>query len=145
MHGFKGERVLMRIHIGERDKHDGRPLYEQIVAMLRKRGYAGATVLRAIMGYGASSHLRTDRFVELSLDMPVIIECVETEERIEAILPELDTMIGGGLITLERARVIMYRTDASPDQRRESAAIDISGGWTDAKRAPGGQPPGTDG
>jgi hypothetical protein len=61
------------------------------------------------MGYGASAHVRTDRLEVLSLDLPIVVECVETEERIEAILPELDEMIGGGLITLERARVIMYR------------------------------------
>ena len=109
MHGLKGERVLMRIHIGERDKHLGKPLYQAIVELLRARGYAGATVLRAIMGFGASAQLHTDKVLRLSVDLPVIVECVETEERIQAILPELDEMIGGGLITLERAQVIMYR------------------------------------
>jgi len=109
MHGFKGERTLMRIHIGERDRYHGKPLYEAIVALLRARQYAGATVFRAIMGFGASSTIRTDRLELLSLDLPIVVECVDTEERIEAILPELDEMIGGGLITLERARVIMYR------------------------------------
>jgi uncharacterized protein len=135
MHGFKGERVLMRIHIGERDKHNGRPLYQEIVELLRRKQYAGATVLRAIMGFGASSHVRTDRFVELSVDLPIIVECIETEDKIEAILPELDNMIGGGLITLERAKVIMYRPDLPVDQRRASAAIDITGSWeTGAER-----------
>ena len=128
MHGFKGERVLMRIHIGERDKHSGRPLYTEIVELLRRRHYAGATVYRAIMGFGASSHIRTDRFLELSLDLPIVVECVETEERIQAILPELDEMIGGGLITLERARVIMYRADVPADERAEGWAIDQGGG-----------------
>ena len=111
MHGFTGERTLMRIHLGERDKDrkSGKPLYQAIVELLRARQYAGATVFRAIMGYGASAHVRTDRVEVLSLDLPIVVECVETEERIEAILPELDEMIGGGLITLERARVIMYR------------------------------------
>ena len=109
MHGFKGERTLMRIHIGERDRYHGKPLYEAIVELLRARQYAGATVFRAIMGFGASSTIRTDRLELLSLDLPIVVECVDTEERIEAILPELDEMIGGGLITLERARVIMYR------------------------------------
>ena len=126
MHGFKGERVLMRIHIGERDKHNGKPLYQEIVEMLRRRHFAGATVLRAIMGFGATSRVHSDRFLELSVDLPIIIECVETQENIEAILPELDTMIGGGLITLERAQVIMYRPESPPDQRRESAAIDVN-------------------
>ena len=114
MQGFTGERTLMRIHIGERDRHEGKPLYQAIVELLRRRHYAGATVFRAIMGFGASAHLRTDRIEVLSLDLPIVVECVETEERIQAILPELDAMIGGGLITLERARVIMYRGDASP-------------------------------
>jgi PII-like signaling protein len=109
MHGFIGERVLMRVHIGSQDKHNGKPLYEAIVELLRHRHYAGATVLRGVMGYGASSRIHTDRFLELSVDLPLVIECVESEENIEAILPELDAMIGGGLITLERARVIMYR------------------------------------
>ena len=111
MHGFEGQRTLMRIHIGERDKYGGKPLYEAIVELLRRRHYAGATVFRAIMGFGASSRLRTDRIEVLSLDLPIVVECVDTEERIAEILPELDAMIGGGLITLERARVIMYRPD----------------------------------
>ena len=109
MHGFKGERTLMRIHIGERDRYHGKPLYEAIVELLRARQYAGATVFRAIMGFGASSTIRTDRLELLSLDLAIVVECVDTEERIDASLPELDEMIGGGLITLERARVIMYR------------------------------------
>lgn len=121
MHGFKGERVLMRIHIGEGDKHDGKPLYQQIVKLLRQKHYAGATVLRAIMGFGASSRIHTDRFLELSSDLPIIVECVETQEKIDAILPELDEMIGGGLITLERANVIMYRADV-PDAERSSTS-----------------------
>ncbi|HEX8850144.1 MAG TPA: DUF190 domain-containing protein [Gemmatimonadaceae bacterium] len=114
MQGFTGERTLMRIHIGERDRHAGKPLYQAIVELLRSRHYAGATVFRAVMGFGASARLRTDRVEVLSLDMPIVIECVETEDRIHEILPEIDAMMGGGLITLERARVIMYRGDASP-------------------------------
>jgi uncharacterized protein len=111
MHGLTGERTLMRIHIGERDKFRGKPLYRALVELLRERHYAGATVFRAIMGFGASSRIHTDRVEVLSLDLPIIVECVETEERIQAILPEIDGMIGGGLITLERARVILYRHD----------------------------------
>ncbi len=109
MDGLKGERVQMRIHIGERDKYDGKPLYHAIVELLRARGYAGATVLRGIMGFGATSELHTDRFLELSTDLPIIVECIETQERIDAVLPELDKMIGGGLITLERAQVVIHR------------------------------------
>src|SRR3981081_2302505 len=101
MRGLKGERVLMRIHIGERDKFDGKPLYAAIVELLRRRHYAGATVLRAIMGVGASSPLHTDPIAFLSPALPIVVECIETAERIDAILPELDEMIGGGLITLE--------------------------------------------
>jgi PII-like signaling protein len=118
MHGFEGERTLMRIHIGERDKHHGKPLYQLIVQLLRERHYAGATVFRGIMGFGASARIRTDRMEVLSLDLPIVVEVIETEERIQAILPELDAMIGGGLITLERARVIMYRPEQPPAERR---------------------------
>jgi len=109
MHGLKGERVLMRIHIGERDKHKGKPLYAAIVELLRAQHYAGATVYRGIMGFGASSTVHTDRIEVLSMDLPIIVECIETAERIDAILPVRDEMIGGGLITLERANVIVYR------------------------------------
>jgi PII-like signaling protein len=111
MHGLTGERVLMRIHIGERDKHHGKPLYEAIVHLLRERHFAGATVLRGIMGFGASAGIHTEKILRLSLDLPLVVECVDTEEKIQAILPEADQMIGGGLITLERARVIMYRPE----------------------------------
>jgi hypothetical protein len=111
LHGLEGERVLMRIHIGERDRFEGKPLYEAIVRLLRDRHYAGATVFRAVMGFGASARIRTEKLLDLSLDLPLVIECVETEERIQAILPEIDRMIGGGLITLERAHVIVYRPE----------------------------------
>ena len=130
MHGFKGERVLMRIHIGERDKYHGKPLYQAIVELLRERHYAGATVFRGIMGFGAHARLHTDKILDLSLDLPVVVECVESEERIDSILPELDEMIGGGLITLERARVIMYRPDLPPAERTQDGwPIDATGRW----------------
>jgi PII-like signaling protein len=111
MHGLTGERVLMRIHIGERDRHDGEPLYEAIVNLLRERHYAGATVTRAVMGFGATARLHTDKVLRLSVDLPIVVECVDTEEKIQAILPELDQMIGGGLITLEKVKVIVYRAE----------------------------------
>jgi uncharacterized protein len=126
MHGFKGERVLMRVYVGEMDKYDGKPTYSQIVELLRQRHYAGATVLRGIMSFGASAHVHTVRFVELSGDLPIVIECIETAERIDAILPELDRMIGGGLITLEKVNVIVYRAAVSPDQRTDSWPIDTT-------------------
>jgi PII-like signaling protein len=115
MHGLKGERDLMRIHIGERDKFKGKPLYAAIVELLRAQHYAGATVYRGIMGFGASSTVHTDRIEVLSMDLPIIVACIETAERIDAILPVLDGMIGGGLITLERANVIMYRPHSDAD------------------------------
>lgn len=134
MHGLKGERVLMRIHIGERDRYDGKPLHEQIVNLLRARGYAGATVLRGVMGFGASQHVSNQRMEFLAVDLPLVIECVETQEHIEAVLPEIDRMLDGGLITLERAKVILYRprrADAgeAPETRPEEHRIDITGDW----------------
>src|SRR6185503_2382807 len=115
MHGLTGERTLMRIHIGERYRFGGRPLYEAIVQLLRERHFAGATVLRGVIGFGANARVHTEQVLRLSLDLPLVIECVETEEKIQEILPDLDAMIGGGLITLERAKVIAYR----PDQQRD--------------------------
>lgn len=99
----------MRIFIGESDKHHGKPLYEVLLERFRAKGLAGATVLRGVAGFGASSKVHTDKVLRLSLDLPLIIEVVETEETIQAILPDLDELIGGGLITLERANVILYR------------------------------------
>jgi len=106
---FQGERTLMRIHIGESDKWHGQPLHQAIVEMLRKEGFSGATVLRGVAGYGGSSVYHTDKILRLSQDLPIIVEIVEAQERIEAILPRLDEMVEGGLITLEKVRVILYR------------------------------------
>jgi len=108
-HRFKGERTLMRIFIGESDKYHGKPLYEALLEKFREKGLAGATVIRGVAGFGASSVVHTEKVLRLSLDLPLIIEVVETEEAIQRILPDLDDMIGGGLITLERAQVILYR------------------------------------
>jgi PII-like signaling protein len=106
---FEGERTLMRIHIGESDKWHGRPLYEAIVELLRKESFSGVTVLRGVAGYGGSSVYHTDKILRLSQDLPIILEVVETTERIDQILPRLDSMVEGGLITLEKVRVILYR------------------------------------
>jgi uncharacterized protein len=106
---FEGERTLMRIHIGESDKWHGKPLHEAIVEMLRKDGFSGATVLRGVAGYGGSSVYHTDKLLRLSQDLPLIVEVVEYTDRIDKILPRLDEMVGGGLITLEKVRVILYR------------------------------------
>ena len=110
---FEGERTLMRIHLGESDKWHGKPLHEAIVELLRKEGFCGATVLRGVGGYGSSSVYHTDKLLRLSQDLPLIVEVVEYEERIEKILPRLDEMVDGGLITLEKVRVILYRPGKS--------------------------------
>ena len=106
---FEGERTLMRIHIGESDKWHGKPLYEAIVELLRRESFSGVTVLRGVAGYGGSSVYHTDKILRLSQDLPIILEVVETTERIDQILPRLDGMVEGGLITLEKVRVILYR------------------------------------
>lgn len=117
MHKLAGEMVLMRIHITEGDKHEGKPAYQQVIARLRERHLAGTTVLRGSMSFSSDSRLHSDRIEVLSFDMPIAIEVVDTEENIRSILPELDTMIGGGMITLERADVIVYRPgEAAGDQ-----------------------------
>ncbi len=113
---LEGERTLMRIFLGESDKcrsgpHEGRTLHEAILLALRDHGCAGATVVRAIAGFGASAVLHTAKVLRLSTDLPVIVEVVEHEEKLRELLPVLDGMIGGGLITLERAHVILYRPD----------------------------------
>ncbi|HXA81350.1 MAG TPA: DUF190 domain-containing protein [Opitutaceae bacterium] len=105
---------LLRIFLGESDRHDGDPLYESIVLKAREAGLAGATVLRGAMGFGASSRLHTSKILRLSADLPLIIEIVDTEEKINAFLPMLDRMMGGGLVTLEKVRVIHYRHGGNP-------------------------------
>jgi PII-like signaling protein len=104
-----GTGLLARIYIGESDTWHGRPLYEAIVHMLRERGLAGATVLRGIEGFGAKQHLHTTRILSLSQDLPILIEIVDQEDRLRAVLPELNAMVADGLITLERVEVIAYR------------------------------------
>lgn len=106
---FEGERTLMRIHIGESDKWHGKPLHEAIVQLLRKESFSGVTVLRGVAGYGGSSVYHTDKLLRLSQDLPIVVEVIETQERIEQILARLDEMVEGGLITLEKVRVILYR------------------------------------
>lgn len=103
------EAELLRIFIGESDKHGHRCLYEVIVEEARRRGLAGATVLRGMLGYGASSRIHTAKILRLSEDLPVVIEIVDTPDRIEAFLPYLDEVIEEGLVTLEKIRVIAYR------------------------------------
>lgn len=102
---------LLRIFIGESDTYDGRSLYQAIVETLRRHELAGATVLRGIEGFGKSSRLHTAHILRLSEDLPIVIECVDADDKIEAVLPTLDDMIGDGLITLERVEVRVYRAD----------------------------------
>lgn len=109
-----GTGLLARIYIGETDAWHGRPLYEAIVHLLRERGLAGATVIRGIEGFGAKQHLHTTRILSLSNDLPILIEVVDQEDRLRAVLPELDAMVSEGLITLERVEVVAYRANASP-------------------------------
>lgn len=106
---FEGEQTLMRIHIGESDRWEGRSLYQAIIEMLRREEFSGVTVLRGVGGYGSSSRYHTEKILRLSQDLPMVIEVVESAERIERILPRLDQMVEGGLITLEKVRVILYR------------------------------------
>jgi len=101
--------VLLRIFIGESDRCQHRPLYEAIVLKARELELAGATVLRGPMGFGKSSHLHTAKILHLSMDLPIVIEIVDTAQKINAFLPVLDEMMGGGLVTLERTKVIRYR------------------------------------
>ncbi|HEV57490.1 MAG TPA: DUF190 domain-containing protein [Phycisphaerales bacterium] len=103
------EASLLRIFIGESDKADGKPLYEVIVQKARRRGLAGATVLRGFLGFGATSRIHTAKILRLSEDLPIVVEIVDKPERIEAFLPDLDGLIGEGLVTLERVRIISYR------------------------------------
>src|SRR5437764_11727174 len=103
------EAQLLRIFIGESDKYHGRPLYEVLVEEARRRGMAGATVLRGTLGFGANSRIHTAKILRLSEDLPMVVEIVDKPERIAAFLPDLDAMIEEGLVTLERVRLIAYR------------------------------------
>lgn len=122
MNRIEGPALRATIYIGEADHHDGRPLYQAIVALLRERGVAGATVTRGIEGYGANAHLHTTRILRLSEGLPIVIEVVDGEERLRAVLPELDSLIGDGLVTLERVEVVAYRGGT----RREGGSIETA-------------------
>jgi len=102
--------VLLRIFIGESDRADHKPLYEAIVLKAREMHLAGATVLRGPMGFGKSSRVHTSKIIRLSMDLPLVIEIVDSEEKIHTFLPILDTLVGGGLVTLEKVKVVHYRS-----------------------------------
>jgi PII-like signaling protein len=115
--------VLLRIFIGESDRWEHKPLYEAIVLKARELHLAGATVLRGPMGFGKSSRLHTAKILRLSMDLPLVIEIVDSEEKINAFLPVLDKMIGGGLVTLEKVKVLHYRSgDGEKNSRAKDAA-----------------------
>ncbi len=108
------EGKLLRIFVGETDRWHGKPLYEAIVEEARKRGLAGATAWKGFMGFGRHSRVHTAKILRLSEDLPVVIEIVDAAEKIEAFLPDLDSMVREGLVTLERVEVLMYRGPESP-------------------------------
>lgn len=108
MRTLEGQQVRMRIFIGEQDKHGNVPLYQAIVEMLRAEKLAGATVIRGMAGFGAKSHLHSAHLLALSQDLPMVIECVDTQEHIDRILPNIDAMITDGRVTLETVEVIRY-------------------------------------
>jgi len=116
---ISGEGKLLRIFVGESDRCEGHPLYEAIVRKARELGLAGATVWRGIEGYGAASRIHTAKILRLSEDLPILIEIVDSEDKIRAALPHLDALIeaagGGGLITLEKAEIIKYSHGKSAD------------------------------
>jgi uncharacterized protein len=107
---IEGEALLARIYIGESDTYEGRPLYDAIVRHLRQRGVRGVSVFKGIEGFGRSSRVHTTRILALSEDLPILLEIVDQEERLRPVLDELEPMIGGGLVTLERVEVIVYRS-----------------------------------
>ena len=105
------EMVLMRIFIGESDRYQGQSLYEALVELFRAEGVAGATVIKGAMGYSGRNEVHSDRFLRLSSDLPVVVEVVDSEAKIDAVLPLIERMFQGGLITLEKARVINFHKD----------------------------------
>src|SRR5256885_17021162 len=115
-----GEATLLRIFIGESDRWRHQPLYEAIVLKARELHLAGATVLRGPMGFGKSSRLHTAKILRLSMDLPMVIEIVDEEAKIQAFLPFLDEMMKGGLVTLEKVRVIDYRAGPAASERPKS-------------------------
>lgn len=120
MKAFEGDRTLMRIFIGEGDRCadgscKGTPLYQALLQMFREHGCAGASVVQGIAGFGASARIHTGSLLRLSMDLPIIVEVVDTEEKIQEVLPLMDRMIGGGLVTLEKAHVVLYRAGSNSE------------------------------
>lgn len=125
MRAIEGEQTLMRIFVGEADRCEsgpqkGKPLYQALLHMLREHGCAGASVVQGIAGFGASARIHTGSLLRLSMDLPIIVEVVDSDEKIREVLPLMDRMIGGGLVTMEKVRVMLYR--AAPDAAQAPAA-----------------------
>lgn len=110
-----GEQVLMRIFIGEADRFEHKPLYEALVELLSKEGFAGVTVLRGICGFGAHRVFHSQKLLDLSAELPLVVEVIDTQEKINTIMPYIDEMMSGGMITLEKATVIRYRSASRSD------------------------------
>jgi PII-like signaling protein len=108
MRRIEGEQVLMRICLGEADRWERRPLYMALLELFRAKGLAGATVLKGVAGFGPDSIIHQASLLRLSADLPLVIEVVDTQEHLDAVLPEVDRMMGGGLITMEKVRVVRY-------------------------------------
>ena len=110
------EGSLLRVFLGEADRHDGRSAFESIVLEARRRGLAGATVLRGILGYGGSSRLHSSKVLSLSEDLPIVVEIVDTRERLDAFVPFIESVVEEGLVTIERAEILFYRAGAGGEQ-----------------------------
>ncbi len=113
MRALEGEQTLMRIFIGESDRHEHRPLYLALLELFRQHGLAGATVLRGVAGFGADSVVHTANILRLSSDLPIVVEVVDSQDRLDRVLAEIDRMMSAGLVTMERARVIRYARSAA--------------------------------
>jgi PII-like signaling protein len=116
---LNGESVLVRIFIGESDKYQGRPLYQWIVEALRREGIAGATVLRGVLGFGASSHVHTANILRLSQDLPIVVEFIDSQDNVNRMLPRLEDAMGGGLITVENVKVLRYSAKPSDHEPKK--------------------------
>ncbi len=115
---IEGQGALLRIYLGESDRFEGVPLHEAIVRKAKESGLAGATVLRGLLGYGASSRIHSSHILRLSEDLPLVVEIVDREERIRGFLGTLDGMVSGGVVTMERVEIVRYRPNA-PDRPKE--------------------------
>ncbi|MBZ0270163.1 DUF190 domain-containing protein [bacterium] len=113
---IEGPGFLLRVFLGEDDRWEGKPLHVAIVERARREGLAGATVLRGLLGFGASSRIHSTHVLRLSDNLPLVVEIVDREDRIRAFLPALDEMVGDGMVTLERVEVVTYRPGAAGER-----------------------------